>query len=112
MSRLSEPDDVDFFVGGAEPDPRASTETARIIEEYKRRPGYRLEAEEAGRILAALGIDARDYGVQDARTLLDHWHRCVSDLLKDDLGETNGRSIDQESIIERSGFESKAKRET
>jgi hypothetical protein len=112
MSRLSEPDDVDFFVGGAEPDPRASTETARIIEEYKRRPDYRLEVDEAGRVLAALGIDARDYGMQDAQSLLDHWHRCVTDLLADDLAETNGRSIDQENISRSAEFESKTKRET
>jgi hypothetical protein len=87
MSRLFEQEDVDFFVGGIEPDPGASTETARAIEEYKRRPEYRSEAEEAERILANLGIHPPDYGVQDAQSLLDHWRRCVSDLLEDDLGE-------------------------
>jgi hypothetical protein len=97
MNRRFEPDDVDFFVGGVEPDPGASTDTARAIEEFKRRPEYRSEAEEAERILAGLGIDARDYGVQDSQSLLDHWRRCVSDLLEDERGETNGRSIGREN---------------
>ena len=78
MSNLPEPDDVDLFVGGVEPDARSSIETARIIEEYKKRPDYPLEAEEAERVLAALGINARDYGMQDAKSLLEHWHGCVA----------------------------------
>jgi hypothetical protein len=110
MSRLSEPDDVDFFVGGVEPDPMASIETARTIEEYKRRPDYRLEAEEAERILAALDIDSRDYGMPDAGSLLDHWRRCVRNLLEDDLGETNGRSADREDIPTGAELENETKR--
>ena len=53
MSKLSEPDDVDFFVEGTEPDSTASAEAVRFIEEYKKHPDYRVEAEEAERILAA-----------------------------------------------------------
>ena len=33
-----EPDDVELFVGGVEPDVRSALETARFIEEYKKRP--------------------------------------------------------------------------
>ncbi len=98
MSRLSEPDDVDFFVGGVEPDPTASIETARLIEEFKGRPDYRSEAKEAERILAALDKDARDHGMQDAESLLDHWRRCVTDLLGDDLARTNDGSSDRKEI--------------
>src|SRR5438093_23203 len=80
MSKLPDPNDVEFFVGDVEPDPRLSIETARIIEEDKNRPDYPLEAEEAEQILAALRINARDYGMQDAKSLLDHWHGCVAEL--------------------------------
>ncbi len=86
MSKLPEPDDVECFVGGVEPDARTSIETVRLIEEYKKRPDYRHELEEAERILADLGISVRVYGMQDAKSLLDHWHRCIHDLQKADLG--------------------------
>src|SRR4051812_578963 len=76
----AEPDDVDFVVGDVPPADRASIETERFIEAYKRRLEYRLEAEEAARILDALGIDAHDSGMPDAETLLDHWRRCIADL--------------------------------
>ena len=56
MSHRPEPDDVDLFVGGVEPDTQSALETERFIEEYKKRPGHALEAEEAERILAAFGI--------------------------------------------------------
>jgi hypothetical protein len=93
-----EHDDVAFFVGGVEPDERASIETARMIEEYKKRPDYRFETEEAARILAALDINPRDYGIEDAKSLLDYWHRCVGDLLKADLGDNHEERVDQENI--------------
>jgi hypothetical protein len=96
MSRISEPDDVDFFVGGIEPDARASAETARFIEEYKKRPDYSVEAEDAERILAALGINVRDYGMKDAQSLLEHWRRCVAKLHKADLGEAPEATVEQE----------------
>jgi hypothetical protein len=38
MSVLTEPDDVELFVGGLEPDAGAAAETARLIEEYKKWP--------------------------------------------------------------------------
>ncbi len=98
MSKLPEPDDVDCFVGGVEPDARTSIETVRFIEEYKKRPDYPPELEEAERILADLGISARVYGMQDAKSLLDHWHRCIHDLQKADLGDKQGGSADQEVI--------------
>ena len=101
MSKRSEPDDVEFFVGGVEPGDGASIETARIIEEYKKRPDYPIEAEEAERLLAALGIKTRDSGMQDARSLLDHWRRCVDDL-KANPGENHEGKMEQENIrVER-----------
>src|SRR5262245_31677449 len=96
MSKLPEPDDVEFLVGGVAPDAGVSSETTRLIEEYKKRPDYPFEAEEAERILAALGINARAYGSQDARSLLEHWHGCVAELIKADLRGTNGTGDDKE----------------
>ena len=58
---------MDFFVGGIEADPEASAETVRFIEEYKKGPDYRLEAEDAERILSDLGINVRDYGLEHAQ---------------------------------------------
>src|SRR5438132_1906500 len=98
MSNRPEPDDVDLFVGGVEPAARSAIETARFIEEYKKRPDYALEAEDAEQILAALGINARDYGMPDAKSLLKHWHACVTELPKADLGGTNGGGVDNESM--------------
>jgi len=72
MSNRPEPDDVDLFVGGVQSDARSSIETSRVIEEHKKRPDYPLEAEEAERVLAALGINPCDYGMQDAKSLLKH----------------------------------------
>jgi hypothetical protein len=54
--------------------------TSRLIQEYKRRPQYRIETEEAERILASMGINVHSYGMQDANSLLDHWHQCISEL--------------------------------
>src|SRR6476660_125947 len=104
MSKRPEPDDVDLVVGDVEPDARASIETARFIEEYKNRPDYHLEVEEAERILAALGIKARDYGMPDAKSLLEHWHECVADLLQGDSRETHGTGVDNEGPGANSGF--------
>jgi hypothetical protein len=98
MSKLPEPDDIDLFIGGVEPQPGASEETANFIEDYKKHPDYPREAEEAERILATLGIHPPDYGMQDAESLLQHWQRCVADLLKADHGQTNGSGADQENI--------------
>jgi len=98
MNKLPEPDDVECFVGGVEPDAGTSIETVRLIEEYKKRPDYRLELEEAERILADLGISARAYGMQDAKSLLDHWHRCIHDLQQADLCNNDGGRADQENI--------------
>ena len=98
MTNRPEPDDVDLFVGGVPSDTGSANETARTIEEYKNRPDYPFEAEEAERILAALGIKARDYGMQDAKALLDHWHRCVADLLKPDSGGSDGPGVESEDL--------------
>lgn len=98
MNNRPEPDDVDFFVGGAPAAAGSADETARIIKEYKNRPDYPPEAEEAERILAALGIKACDYGMPDAKSLLDHWHQCVADLRKADSGGNNGARVDNEGI--------------
>jgi len=98
MSKLPEPDDVECFVGGIEPDARTFIETVRFIEEYKKRSDYPLELEEAERILAELGINARVYGMQDAKSLLDHWHRCIYDLQKADSCDNHGEMADEENI--------------
>jgi len=98
MSNRPEPDDVDLFVVGVESNAGSADETARIIEEYKKRSGYPFEAEEAERILATLGINARDYGMQDAQSLLDHWHRCVAELLKADSVGSDGSGVGNEEI--------------
>jgi hypothetical protein len=59
MNKLPEPDDVDFVVGGVEPEPGTSIATSNAIDEYKRRPEYQAEAEEAKRILAQLRVPHR-----------------------------------------------------
>ncbi len=68
---------------------------------YKKRSDYPLELEEAERILASLGMSAQFTGVQDAKSLLDHWHRCIHDLQKADLGDNHGGRADQENILRR-----------
>jgi hypothetical protein len=97
LASKSEPDDVDVFVGGIEPDASAPAATARFIEEYKKRPDYRVEAEEAERILAVLGINFRDYGMTSAQSLLEHWHRCVADLREADSGDGRVEGVDHET---------------
>lgn len=44
----------------------------RFIEEYKNRPDYHIETENAERLLAALGINFRDHGTKNTQALLDH----------------------------------------
>lgn len=66
MKRRPEPDDVDLFIGGVEPDAEDLRETARFIKEHKSRPDYPAEAEEAEKILASLGLHPPDYGVPEA----------------------------------------------
>ncbi|KAJ3057592.1 hypothetical protein HK102_011031 [Quaeritorhiza haematococci] len=94
MTRRPEPEGVDFSIGDVGPDPGSDAATIRAIAERKRRPGYPLEAEEAERILAEIGVDFRDHGMRDAQSLLDHWHRCVEDLDADP--EQSGNPIDRE----------------
>ncbi|MGO9464102.1 MAG: hypothetical protein ACLQVF_08085 [Isosphaeraceae bacterium] len=96
MANRPEPDDVDLFLGGVACDAESVKDRARIIEGYKNRPDYPFEAEEAERILAALGIEARDYGMQDAKALLDHWHRCVAELFKPDSGGSGTTGVRNE----------------
>jgi hypothetical protein len=90
MNKLPEPDHVDFCVGGVEPDPQASIDTLRKIEEYKQRPTYQFETQEAERILAEVGIELRRYGMQNAELSLEHWHRCIADLTEAGQGDANG----------------------
>jgi hypothetical protein len=104
MSKLPDPEDIEVFVGGVEPDLAASVETERIIEEYKNRPDHALKLEEAKRILAALGITAQDYGISDAKSLLEHWHGCVAELLNRDSGGANGTGVDEEGLRVSSGL--------
>ena len=104
MNRRPEPDDVDLFVGGVAPAVGASVETARFIEEYKKRPDYPLEAADAERVLAALGIDPRDDGRPDARSLLEHWHGCVAAWRKTGPGASHGTDADGEDLGIRPGL--------
>jgi hypothetical protein len=103
MNHRPEPDDVDLFVGGVEPDPQASRETAEFIEEYKKRPDFPREAEEARRLLAAIGINPETYGMPDAQALLEHWHRCVAKLHAADHRATNGTERDEADIEPATG---------
>jgi hypothetical protein len=96
MGKLTEPDDVDIFVGGVQPDAAASAETERFIDEYKKRPDYLLKAEAAEQILAAIGIKAPDYGMPDAVSLLEHWRTCVADLAEADAGQANESRMDKD----------------
>jgi hypothetical protein len=98
ISHRPGPDDVDLFVGGVEPDPRSSIETAMFIEEYKKRPQYPFEPEEAEQILAALGIHAGDYGMRDAKSLLEHWHGCIAGPLKADVDRTDGTDVAKDDL--------------
>jgi len=104
MSNQPEPVDVDFFVGGVDPDTTSSIETARMIEEYKKRPDYPLECEEAEQMLAALGIPYRDCGVQARGSSLEHSERSVSDLPEDVFEESNGEGVDHEDLGVNSAF--------
>ncbi len=99
MSKLRESEDADLFVGGVEPDASASNATERFIEEYKNRPEYHLEVEEAECILAALGINPREYGMPTAQSLLDHWRQCVADLHEPDLDEPHAENADAEKLV-------------
>jgi hypothetical protein len=103
MSNRPEPDDVDLIVGGVVPDARSAVETARFIEEYKHRPDYPLEAEEAKRILAALGINDCEFGMPDAKSFLKRWHGCVAELVKTNSSGTSGAGFDKEEIGAGSG---------
>jgi hypothetical protein len=103
MGNQPETDDVELFVGGVESDARSAIETARFIEEYKKRLEYPLEAKEAQQLLAALGIDAGDYGMPDARSLLEHWHRCAAELLKGDVNGTDRSGAPQHDLEVGSG---------
>ena len=93
MGKLPEPDDVDFIVAGGDSDPKSLQETIDFIREYKDREEYAAEVQQAKTILDALGIDCREYGMDDPNALLDHWKRCVSDLTENDSEQRkNGRS--------------------
>lgn len=90
MGLIFEPDDVDFFVNGGSPTPEEVEETERAIEEYKRRPGYRAEIEEAERTLARLGIELGERGRQRAEALYEHWLRVRAELEAEDGVGANG----------------------
>jgi hypothetical protein len=80
MGERTDSDEVDLFVGGIDPDPDSLVETSRFIAAFKQRPDYQAKVEEAKKILADLGTDPHAYGMPNARSLLDHWHRCIVDL--------------------------------
>jgi hypothetical protein len=93
---MVQPGAYDEFVGGVAPDASASDKTLRFIEEYKSNPNYRFEAEEAERVLSGLGINAHDYGMPDAKSLLEHWLACISDLGTARSDGTNGPAAGEE----------------
>jgi hypothetical protein len=90
MPRVPEPDDVDIVVDGRDADPDSIRETIEYIKEYKSRPGYADELEEARAILDSLRINSNDYGMADPADLLAHWRRCVEDLQRHGRDESNG----------------------
>ena len=98
MPEKFNPGDVEEFVGGVAPDSGADEITARFIEKYKKNPEYHFEAEEAARILAVLGINARDYGMPDAQSLLEHWQACIADLDEAAPNGTNGPARGKEDV--------------
>ena len=99
MNNQPEPDDVDLFVGGLEPSALSADETARLIEVYKGRPDYALEASEAQRILAALGIDVRNDRMPDSRSLTERWSECVTALVKPGPGGTDATDADKDPVV-------------
>lgn len=92
MSKLPEPEEVDFVVADGDDEVASAEETARFIREYKRRAEYVSEVAEAKRILEALGINSGDYGMNDPQALLDHWRRCVADLQDESAPRSNGQT--------------------
>jgi hypothetical protein len=79
-------------VGGVDPDPDSLVETSRFIAAYKQRPDYQAKVEEAKKILADLGIDPHAYGMPNAKSLLDHWHRCIADLSRNGTPPSDAES--------------------
>jgi hypothetical protein len=80
MGERTDSDEVDLFVGDADPDPDSLLETSRFIAAYKQKPGYQAKVEEGKKILADLGIDSQSHGMPNAKSMLDHWHQCIADL--------------------------------
>ena len=93
VRKLPEPDDVDFSIGEVQPEPLASIETKKAIEEYRRRPIYKVEAEEAERILAEIGIDYRGHGMNDAKTLLESWQKRIAELPEANPHDLDGTRV-------------------
>lgn len=75
-----EPDDVDFVVASHDSDPASIQETIDYINEYKQRPGYAEEIQEAHRILESLGMDPSKFGEPDPGGLLAQWRRNVEKM--------------------------------
>ena len=69
MSNLPDPEDIDLFVGGVEPDPTASVEAERIIGEHTLFPDHPRKVEEAKRLLATLGVNTPNCDVPDPNSL-------------------------------------------
>ena len=102
MTLPPEPDDIDFFVGGVEPEPGADEETARYIKELKSRPEHRAEVEEARKILDAFYARNPDHKIPNPKLLLAHWHRTVADLLEAQVeAEKNGTNGVQQNEVVR-----------
>jgi len=95
MDKRNGSNEVDLFVGGVDPDPDSLIETSRLIAANKQRPDYQNKLEEAKKILTDAGIDPLTYGMPDAKSLLDHWHRCIADLTG------NGAASDAAHVEER-----------
>lgn len=97
MEQPTDFEEVEICVGGVEDTPDALSRTTQFIAAYKQRPAYQFDTEEARKILADLGIDPHAYGMPDAKSLLDHWHRCIAEL----TGNGTPPGSDSEQAIER-----------
>jgi hypothetical protein len=82
MLERPEPDDVDEFVGGVEPDPESDAQMLEAIAESKRRPDYPAILAESARILSEMGAENLARGQKIPGSTVEHWQQCIDDLAR------------------------------
>jgi hypothetical protein len=88
MGRLPEPDEVDIIVDGRDYDPASHQETIEFIKQYKSRPEYAAELQQAKETLEALRMNSPNYQPVDPAELLAQWHRRVEELKQRESQQT------------------------